>query len=217
MKKIVASISVTLVVVTFVLSVFLNGILGLFGLAFTSVEALADLKKSSSVVKNLKERHKKKKVNISKRFVKRTGKKVASTAVAAATVGTAAVVVTVATLEAHEYCDDKRELLKDENLLYQNEKEFDYEYCLEEAKNDSQQIVMDIMEEAPKIVSAAWGKTKDLSDNAWVNTKDFSSNAWESTKSAGSSAWRSAAVSTSNLWDSLNSESEKESTIQKNN
>ncbi len=212
MKTIIVSIFSTFVVVVFVFSVFLKGILGIFGLAYTSAEALGDLKQSSSIVKNLKERHKKKKDNVKTKFAKRSGKKVASTAVAAATVGTAAVIVTVASLEAHEYCEDKRELLDDENTLFETKKKFNYEYCLEEAKKDSKQMVRDIMEKAPKAVSVAWESTKDFGDNAWANTKGFSSDAWESTKSASSSAWQAAAESTNDLWSSLSGESEKDPT-----
>ena len=109
---------------------FLNPILGMFGLAATSVEALSKLQASHQVVQKLKSRQLRKQKRISKRFVKRSGKRVASGALAAATVGTVAVVAAMTTIEISDYCEDKRALQEEATLLYGTDIEFDLEQCL---------------------------------------------------------------------------------------
>ena len=134
-KATLGAISVTIIAIAMTATLFLNSILGVFGLISTSVSNLASLKESQLVVNRMKDRHKVKKDNVSKRFVKKSSKRVASTAVAASTIGTVAVVLTVASLEVSDYCDENKELAEDENILYGTENEFDYESCLKEGKD----------------------------------------------------------------------------------
>jgi hypothetical protein len=53
---------------------FLNSILGMFGLAATSVGALATLQASQRIVDTMKARHARKQTRITKRFIKRSGR-----------------------------------------------------------------------------------------------------------------------------------------------
>lgn len=61
-------------------------------------------------MQKMQSRHKSKSANVSKRFVKRSGKKLAITAVSAATIGIVAVIGTLTYLEISQYCDEKRVL-----------------------------------------------------------------------------------------------------------
>ena len=66
-----------------------------------------------------------KKSRITKRFVKRSGKRVASGALAAATVGTVAVVAAMTTIEIADYCEEQKELQADLDILDGTSTEFD--------------------------------------------------------------------------------------------
>ena len=59
---------------------FLNSILGAFGLTAIPVVALSQLHATQRVVETMKRRHNKKKARVSKRLIKRSGKRVASAA-----------------------------------------------------------------------------------------------------------------------------------------
>jgi hypothetical protein len=165
-------------VMTFVVSTFLNSILGLFGLASTSIETLNDLRNSKQIVENIKTRHKAKKINVTKRFVKRSSKKIASSAVSAATIGTAGVVVAIGLLEAKDYCEDKKELHEDEKILFGIKDEFDSDKCFNAAKKDTKEIIISVKDAVPEIVDEAWEDTKDFSNETWEATKEMSADAW---------------------------------------
>ncbi|WP_321323988.1 hypothetical protein [Thiomicrorhabdus sp.] len=188
-KTIFITISTTLIVATFVVSTFLNGILGLFGLASTSTKTLNELRNSKQVVENMKKRHAEKKLAVSKKYVKRSSQKIASSAVAAATIGTAGVVVTIAGLEVYEYCEDKKELQEDENILFNKKEEFNFNECLIAANEDSKEIVTSVKKAVPEIV-----------DQAWEDTKGFSSETWETTKAMSASVWSNSLDTLDGLW-----------------
>jgi|TARA_B110000208_G_scaffold101112_1_gene126070 cytochrome c biogenesis factor len=192
-KTIFMTISATLIVVTFVVSTFLNGILGLFGLTSTSVETLNSLKNAKHSVENLKKRHKAKKLSVSKKYVKRASKKIASSALAAATIGTAGVVVIIAGLEASDYCEDEKELNKDENILYGKNKEFNNQECLDTANENTKQIIQSVKETVPKVA-----------DEAWEKTKNYSSQTLDTTKRMGNIAWQSSQNTLKDLWKKFN-------------
>jgi len=188
-KAIIITISSTLAVAVTLAGFFMNSILGTFGFAVTSIEKLHQLKESKRILDVVKKRHNDKKLNISKRFIKRSGKKVATSAVSAATIGTAAVAITVAGMEMHDYCDDKRELHDEENLLFGKQEEFDYSKCLAEAKNDSSKIIASVKESLPKLVSDAWASTKNISKSSWQTIKEESSHVWATTTDTTNEAW----------------------------
>jgi len=189
-KTIFVTTSATLIVVTFVASTFLNSILGLFGLASTSIETLNDLKSSKQIVEKMRKRHKAKELGVSKRYVKRSSKKIASSAVAAATIGTAGVVMTVAGLEVYDYCDDREELNEDENILFSQSNEFSYNECLSAASEDSKQIIYAVKEAVPKVVDEAWEETKSISRDTWESAKEMSNAAWEESRGALKDYWK---------------------------
>jgi len=180
-KVIIITISSTVAVGFLLASMFLNSILGVFGLVSTSMSTFNNLQESKRVMNLVKKRHNQKKLNMSKKFVKRSSKKVVSSAVSAATIGTAAVVVTVAGLEVVDYCEDKKELNEDENILFTMNNEFDYSACVNDAQNDSTEIIVSIKNEFPKVVDSAWESTKAISVDTWLAAKNTAENAWVST------------------------------------
>lgn len=117
-------------------NLFLNSILGMFGLAVTSAEALTKLRTSQPVVEIIKDRHKQKQTRAAKRLIKRSSKRVASAALTAATVGAVAVTAVMASMEISDYCDQKRPLQDDAGVLYDTDVEFDLEQCLDESAAD---------------------------------------------------------------------------------
>jgi len=137
LKTIISTLFITLLAATFIVKFFFTNILSLFGLAILPLENLKSLQYSTQVVKKMQNRHKAKNANISKRFIKRSGTKVAVTAVSAATIGTVAVIGTLTYLEISQYCDDKYLLNEDANVLFNTENEFDMKSCLEQGKQDS--------------------------------------------------------------------------------
>jgi len=116
---------------------FFSSIFALFGYAALPIDNLNRLTHSKSVVNKMQSRHKAKSANVSKRFIKRSGKKVAITAASAATIGTVAVIGTLTYLEITQYCDEKRVLNEDANILFDTQEVFDMQACLEQGKQDS--------------------------------------------------------------------------------
>ncbi len=192
MYKVIFSTVLTTIVVVFIsASMFLNSILSIFGLEATSVVTLNNLKESKKIVNKIRARNKAKKIEISKKFVKRTSKKVASSAVSAATIGTAAVVITVAGLEVYDYCDEKREIQEESNILFNEKKEFNYNECLTEASKDSTKIIASVKKAIPGIASKTWESTKNISNETWESTKKIGSETWNSTSEASEKLWNS--------------------------
>ena len=99
LKTILITFSVTAGTLALAAHLFLNSLLGVFGLAATSVETLVQLKAFQRIVEAMKQRHTRKKNRIIKRFIKRSGRRVASTALAAITVGTVAVAGVMTSME----------------------------------------------------------------------------------------------------------------------
>ena len=99
LKTTIVTITTTLTAVTLAGHLFLNPVLGMFGLAATSVETLTKLQASQKIVDTMKARHTGKQNRVTNRFVKRSGKRGASTALAAATVGTVAVAAVMTSME----------------------------------------------------------------------------------------------------------------------
>jgi len=208
-KIVLITFSATIAAVALAAFLFLNSILGAFGLVSTSLGTFSNLQQSKQTLDLVKKRHKTKKANISKKFVKRTSKKVAASAVSAATVGTAMVVITVAGLEVIDYCNDKEELLNDGNILFRTGDSFDYYECMSEAKNDSSEIIASTREVAPQFVSMAWEDTKKISLDTWESTKVISKNTWAATVNSGLETWASTKDSSAKAWATTSSESEK--------
>lgn len=191
-KTIFLTFSLTLTAVGLAASLFLNSILGVFGLAATTVGALSSLQASQQIVEKVKQRHLRKKARMSKRFVKRSGKRVASAALAAATVGTVAVAVAMTSMEISDFCEQKKDLQKDANLLYGTNVAFDLERCIEESQGDARAILSEATDTVTQTVGDAFDKTGEYSREAWANVKQATGDALDSTSKALSDIWESA-------------------------
>ena len=192
MKTILLTFTTTMAALTFAANLFLNSILGVFGLVTTSVDTLTNLQSSQKIVEKMKTRHKAKKLDITKNFAKRTSKKLASTALAAATIGTVAVVVTVASIEVADYCEEKKSLQEDYNILYETKQEFDFNHCLEEGKNESKMMLEEIKLSTTEAVNSAMSSTVEYSNEKWLAIKE-----------ASGEVFKSSEIATNELWSSL--------------
>jgi len=168
-KTIFVTASVTLAVCGFVAAVFLNTILGVFGMAATSIATINSLQASEQIVKNMRERHKHKKLNLTKQLVKRSSQRVGATASAAAIpipyVTVVAVVIVATGLEVSHYCDQQSDLQGDFNVLYGSDIAFDAEQCFEASKNDAKAIWEEVKESSTGgVTSAMKGSSKFRDD-----------------------------------------------------
>ncbi len=137
MKIVISTLMVTIITGVIVVKFFLNSVFSLFGYAVLPIESLKSLTHSKKIVQKMQHRNRAKSANVSKNFIKRSGKKVAITAVSAATIGTVAVIGTLTYLEISQYCEDKQVLNEEANILFDTDKQFDMNACLEQGKKDS--------------------------------------------------------------------------------
>jgi len=140
LKTMLITFSATASTLALAAHLFLNSILGTFGLVTTSVDTLRGLQASQQVVQQMKTRQIQKKARISKRFVKRSGKRVASGAMAAATVGAVAVIAAMTTIEVADYCEEQKELQADLDILNGTSTGFDLDQCIEQSGEDARAI-----------------------------------------------------------------------------
>ena len=137
MKAIVSTVCVIFFSAFIAVKFFFASIFSFFGYAALPIEHLASLTHSKNVMQKMQQRHKTKSTNVSKRFIKRSSKKVAITAASAATIGTVAVIGSLTYLEISHYCDEKRILNDDANILFDTNEVFDMQMCLEQGKHES--------------------------------------------------------------------------------
>ena len=191
-KTILITFSATASALALAANLFLNSILGLFGLAATSVETLNDLRASQQVVQTMKKRHTQRKNRVLKRFARRSGKRVASTALAAATVGTVAVAAVMTTMAISDHCEEKRQLQEEENVLYGTHTAFDLDRCLDESAQDAEQILSAATDEVQTKVSGAFDATAKYSQGIWNDIKSTTNQALDYTDATFADLWKSA-------------------------
>lgn len=194
MKTIFTTIAMTLGVVYLAGALFLNSILGVFGLVAAPIHTYQEMKAAQHVVKKMKKRHATKKSKAGKKLGKKASKRVGASVLAAATIGTLAVATAVTAMEISDYCDEKEELQEDENILNETQVEFDMEQCLDEGKNDAKMISRDVMAASSQAVK-----------NAMAGTVSYSAEKWDAIKQASMDATSSASDYTADLWDSTKS------------
>jgi len=189
LKTILLTMTATTAALSLAAALFLNSILGFFGLAATSVQTLSQLRTSQQVLEQIKKRHAVKRKHSSKRLVKRSGRRVASTALAAATVGTVGVAVVMTGLEIEDHCDQKRSLQEEANLLHGAKVDFDYELCLQQSHEDARAI----LSEATDSVQVAAAEVLATSGDYGRQTLGYVLSAWrqgvEATGEAASGLW----------------------------
>lgn len=172
MKSIFLTFTLTLVTIALLSTLFLNTILGTFGLVSTSVSTLNNLKSSQVIIDRMKVRHEVKKLDATKKLAKRSSRRVASASLAAATIGTLAVAATITGFEIIDYCEDKKSLHIDSTILYGTTHEFDFESCIEEGKNESKRILSDVKQSSSQVVNEAMRSANDYSQEQWHTLKE---------------------------------------------
>lgn len=170
-------------------SLFLNSILGLFGLTTTTVDSINNLRTSQQVLEKVKQRHAKKKTRVAKRLSKRSGKRVAATALAAATIGTVAVAVAMTSMEIADYCSEKKDLQEEANILHGTNEKFDTEQCVEESKDDAEALLTEAKAAVTSSVSDAFESTAHYSRELWASAKSATAHAYDSTSFALGKMW----------------------------
>lgn len=191
MKTIFVTILSTVTVMSLAAMLFFNSILGVFGLASTSVTALTSLKTSQQVVQKMKTMHEKRKLHVTKKLAKRSSRRVASAALAAATIGTVAVAVTLAGFEVHDYCEDKETLHNDQNILYGSSEKFSTEECLIEAKDETKRIITEVKQSSKNVVVKAIDSTTTYSNKKWLALKESAAQAYGSSSESTNTLWES--------------------------
>lgn len=167
MKTILLTFSATLAAVSMAGYLFLTPLLGAFGLAATSIDRLQELVASKQIVDRVKRRHQQKRLVVSKKFARKSSRRVASTALAAVTVGTVAVAVTTMSLEVADYCEEKAALQEEANILYGTDDTVDMERCFEEGKQDSKALFVELRTSSADAVSNAFEATANYSAEKW--------------------------------------------------
>lgn len=170
-KVVLLTLTVTIAALSLAFSIFMNTILGAFGLVTTSVDAFNNMKDSQAVVEKMKERHEVKKAELGKNFAKKSSKKVASTVAAAATVGAVGVAITAITFEVSSYCESQKSLNDDYNLLYNANEEFDFKKCLATGKDQYLELVEDVKESAKESLTQAVDSSTEFSKEKWSDLK----------------------------------------------
>lgn len=181
MKAIISTLTITLFAGAIVFKFFFNSLLTYFGYAVLPLENLQSLTHSKKIVQKLKNRNKIKSANVSKRFIKHSGKKVAVTAVSAATIGTVAVIGTLTYLEVSQYCEEKQTLNEEANILFDTNIEFDMDSCLEQGKKDS----------------------AHFANEAWQNIKEASSDVLNSIEQTSGELLDPSRQATADLFESI--------------
>lgn len=181
MKVIFLTFTTTLAAIAFAATLFINTLLGTFGLVTTSVESLNKLKSSQRVMDKMKTRHQAKKLNVTQKLAKRSGRRVASASLAAATLGTVAVAVTITGFEIHDYCEDKESLQTDDNILYGTTDQFSFEECIQQCKVESKRIMTEVKQSASDSVSEAINSAAQYSSEQWQTLKKSHPDVFEST------------------------------------
>jgi vacuolar-type H+-ATPase subunit H len=172
MRTIFLTFATTIAAISFAATLFLNTILGTFGLVTTSVNNLSKLKSSQIVMDKMKSRHQVKKLNVTKKLAKRSSRRVASASLAAATIGTLAVAVTITGFEIIDYCEDRESLHIDSNILYGTTDEFDFEACIEEGKSESKRIITDVKQSSNQLLNEAMNSAVRYSNEQWQTLKE---------------------------------------------
>jgi hypothetical protein len=143
-KKIIFTFSATAAVLSFCFYLFITPLLGLFNLTTVSIGKLQQLEASQAIFSRLKEQHGIKKKTARKKYITKLGKKLGSSSVAAATIGTVAVAATTVYFATIDYCEQQEEILAFDNVVESENIVFDHDKCLDLAKADAMEIISDV-------------------------------------------------------------------------
>jgi hypothetical protein len=181
MVKVVIPTVVATLAVAFVAGwAFLHPLLGAVGLAAVPRATLERLHASDRAVDALRQRNAQERAELDREFAQRAARHVASTTIAAATVGPPAVAMATMTVEAGRYCERKEALVRDADLLLGTTTAFDRERCFEDAKRESVAILDEVKRTASKAASEALDLSARVGDEAWSKLREAGRQAFES-------------------------------------
>jgi cytochrome c biogenesis factor len=192
LKTIFVTITATFTAVTLTATLSLNSIIGAFGRTAIPLATLAQLQASQRIVEAMKTRHIRKNNRVTKRFIKRSGRRVASTALAAATFGTVAVAATMTAVEVMDHCEQKAELQDEANILYGTDIEFDFQQCIQESTDNAKAILTEAKATATSRISDAFDMAERYSSHVWSDIKATAQHAIDYTVSSFTDLWNSA-------------------------
>jgi len=130
-KILLLTIGTTLSVAALVISIFLNGLLGLFNLAAIPAAQLSAYKASEAAVSKLKQRNAVRKSDFHKKHAKRATKRLAAASGAAIPlVGVGAAIAATGAFVIEDYCNEMGELEADSALLNGVEESFNFKRCV---------------------------------------------------------------------------------------
>lgn len=179
MKTIILTITLTLSIITATVAFAGQAILGLAGFTVVTVDKLHKLTAASQVLDKVKVHHSKRKLRTSKRFVKKASRKVASTAVAAATIGTVAVAATMIGLEVADYCEQQQEINELDNVLNGTNQAFDFNQCVDEASENTQLIFEEVKQAAIAAGSNAFESIKSVASDYLASARSYAVDVFE--------------------------------------
>jgi len=180
MKRIIVPVLATLSISIFASLLFFNSILGVFGLAATSIESLKDLRASHQVTQAMKERHKIKKTKLTNKLSKKSKKRVASSAIAIIpVVGVVASIVAVTAIEVSNYCEEKKELQLDENILFGTNHIVDTDVCMKEMRADAESTIDEITTSTISNIVAFSDSAKLYSTSKYLSAKNSTRQLWD--------------------------------------
>ncbi len=138
LKTVLLTVSITLATVLLLFKLFTAPILAMAGLGYTSLETLQTLQVGNTALREMQRRNDKRRQDAGKRFTRKAQKKLAVSALAAATIGTPAVALATIKLEVDDECERREQLHADADLLFGTSTDFDTELCLDELKTEAQ-------------------------------------------------------------------------------
>ena len=100
-----------------------------------------------------------------------------------------AVAAVMTSMEISDYCDQKRALREDANMLYGTDVEFDLEQCLDESADDAKAIIAEATDAVATKVSDAFDFTADYSNEVWADIKSAARSAIAYTDTAFTNLW----------------------------
>jgi hypothetical protein len=172
LKIVFFSVASTTVAISLVFYLFMNGILGIFGLAATKVEALVALNGAQQVLQKVRKRHIKKRIKYKGILKGRITKKLLPM-----------LPVIGAGFVVYDYCLDEKELQIDEDILNGTQTEFGMEECKQRGKENITHELYELKEKLKSLKNQSvdgtregWSKTKKWIDKMRKEIKNDSQN-----------------------------------------
>ena len=172
LKTVLLTVGTTLVAVLLVFKLFTEPLLAMAGLGYTSLASLQKLQAGNTVLREMQRRNDSRRQGAARRFNKKAQKKLAVSALAAATIGTPAVALATIKLEVDDECERRAQLHDDADLLFGTETAFDTELCLADLKTETQDELTVLQNQAWMQAYQWWQQEQWLSEEQLQALRD---------------------------------------------